>query len=72
LTSDAPRVAPKILDWFHLGMKLHAVKTPIFARTYYRIDLPLFMARCERLWKNSPYVQNVAQLHGQILQQWSV
>lgn len=32
VTSVAPRVAPKILDWFHLGMKLHAVKTPILAR----------------------------------------
>jgi hypothetical protein len=51
VTSVAPRVAPKILDWFHLGMKLHSVKTPIFARTYYRIDRPLFMTRCERLWK---------------------
>jgi hypothetical protein len=51
VTSVAPRVAPKILDWFHLGMKLHTVKTPIFVRTYYRIDRPLFMTRCERLWK---------------------
>jgi hypothetical protein len=51
VTSVAPRVAPKILDWSHLGMKLHAVKTSIFARTYYRIDRPLFMTRCERLWK---------------------
>jgi len=47
----APRMAPKILDWFRLAMKLHAVKSPIFARTYYRIDRPEFMNRCERLWK---------------------
>lgn len=30
VTSVAPRVAPKMLDWFHLSMKLHAVKKPIF------------------------------------------
>lgn len=52
ITSVAPCVAPKILDWFHLGMKLHAVKTPIFAQTYdYTISRPAFMARCERLWR---------------------
>ena len=51
VTSVAPCVAPKILDWFHLGMKLHAVKTPLFARTYFAVDRPVFMVRCERLWR---------------------
>ena len=34
ITSVAPCVAPKILDWFHIGMKLHAVKNFLRARTY--------------------------------------
>ena len=44
-------VAPKILDWFHLGMKLHAVKGPIFARWYFASARPPLITRCERLWK---------------------
>ena len=50
VTSVAPRVAPKILDWFHLSMKLQAVKTPLFARTYFMVDRPMLITRCERLW----------------------
>lgn len=51
VTSVAPCVAPKILDWFHLGMKLHAVKTPLFARTDFWVERPVFMIRCARLWQ---------------------
>jgi hypothetical protein len=51
VTSIVPRVAPKILDWFHLSMKLRAVQTPLCARTYFMVDRPMFMARCERLWR---------------------
>jgi hypothetical protein len=40
ITSVAPCVAPKILDWFHLGMKLRAVKTPIFTQTYIELIEP--------------------------------
>ena len=47
--SVAPCVAPKILDWFHLAMKLHAVKTPLSARTDFWVKRPALMVRCARL-----------------------
>ena len=53
VTVVAPRVAPRMLDWFHLSMKLQAVKTPIFAKTYYPIERPRFMEQCERLWRKA-------------------
>ena len=43
--SVAPFVAPKILDWFHLAMKLHAVKTPLSARTDFWVKRPALMVR---------------------------
>ena len=51
VTSVAPCVAPKILDWFHLGMKLRAINTPLCARTYPWLGRPAFMVRCEGLWR---------------------
>lgn len=34
VTSVAPCVAPRILDWFHIGMKLHAVRSALSAYTF--------------------------------------
>jgi hypothetical protein len=31
-----PEVATPMLDWFHLAMKLHAVRTSMFASTFER------------------------------------
>jgi hypothetical protein len=53
ITSVAPCVAPKLLDWFHLGMKLHAVKSALCARTSPLFDRPVFMVRCERLLRRA-------------------
>lgn len=50
VTSVAPRVAPMILDWFHLSMKLQAVKSPLFSQSYDFAARPEFMIRCQRLW----------------------
>lgn len=30
-----PMLAPRMIDWFHIAMKLHALRTPIEARTCY-------------------------------------
>jgi hypothetical protein len=50
VTSVAPRVASKVLDWFHLSMKLRAVKVPLCAVGYGPDGRPRLMACCERLW----------------------
>jgi hypothetical protein len=40
ITSVAPRVAPKILDWLHRGMKPRALKSPLHARTSLLFERP--------------------------------
>lgn len=47
VTSVVSRVTPRLLDWFHISMKLRAVQSPICARTY--IERPDIMRRIERL-----------------------
>ncbi|NPT57167.1 ISKra4 family transposase [Paraburkholderia elongata] len=49
VTSAAPCVAPNILDWFHIGMKLHAVRSALCAYTFPLFQRPMVMQRCERL-----------------------
>ncbi|KAE8756193.1 MULTISPECIES: ISKra4 family transposase [Paraburkholderia] len=49
VTSVAPCVAPRILDWFHIGMKLHAVRSALCAYTFPLYQRPVVMRRCERL-----------------------
>ncbi|MBE0548088.1 MAG: ISKra4 family transposase [Rubrivivax sp.] len=51
VTSVAPNVAPKILDWFHLGMKLHTVKSPLFARPLDWREPPAIIQQCGRMWR---------------------
>jgi hypothetical protein len=34
MTDVAPNVVAPMLDWFHLAMKLQAVRTALFARSY--------------------------------------
>lgn len=51
VTSVAPNVAPKILDWFHLGMKLQAVKSPLFARPLDWREPPVVICQCGHLWR---------------------
>jgi len=51
VASVAPNIAPKILDWFHLAMKLHAVKSPLFARPLNGRDAPVLIRQCGRLWR---------------------
>jgi len=48
VTDVAPRVAEPMLDWFHLAMKLHAIRSALFANTFERI--PEVIGRCRRLW----------------------
>jgi len=48
VTDVAPNVATPMLDWFHLAMKLHAVKTSLFASTFE--PAPAIIQRCRRLW----------------------
>ena len=45
----APRMAPRIIDWFHIAMKLQAVRTPIAARKDIWTPIPDSIARAERL-----------------------
>ncbi len=45
----APRMAPRIIDWFHIAMKLQAVRTPIAARKGIWTPIPDSIARAERL-----------------------
>ncbi|WP_250481298.1 hypothetical protein [Caballeronia sp. GAOx1] len=47
VTSVVPRVTPRLLDWFHISMKLRAVQSPICARNYSK--RPDIMLRAERL-----------------------
>jgi hypothetical protein len=49
VTSVAPYVAPRILDWFHISMKLHAVRSVLCAYTFPLLQRPMAMQRCERL-----------------------
>ena len=49
VTSVASCVAPRILDWFHIGMKLHAVRSALCAYTMPLYQRPVVMRRCERL-----------------------
>jgi len=48
VTDVAPHVATPMLDWFHLAMKLHPVKTSLFASTFE--PAPAILQRCRRLW----------------------
>ncbi|WP_028215029.1 ISKra4 family transposase [Paraburkholderia mimosarum] len=48
VTSVAPRVSPRILDWFHVSMKLHAIRTSICAYNYFS-EKPEIIQRSERL-----------------------
>ena len=48
VTDVVPHVATPMLDWFHLAMKLHAVRTSLFASTFERA--PAIIQRCRRLW----------------------
>ncbi len=48
VTSIAPRVSPRILDWFHVSMKLRAVPSSICAYNYFS-KRPEIMQRSERL-----------------------
>lgn len=49
----APRMASPVLDWFHIGMKLQAIRTTLSSLCidYSRNPRPLFMDTCLRLWK---------------------
>jgi hypothetical protein len=49
VTSVAPCLAPTILDWFHIGMKLHAVRSALCAYTFRLLQRPMVLQRCERL-----------------------
>lgn len=51
VASVAPNIAPKVLDWFHLGMKLQAVKSPLFARPLDGREPPVLIRQCGRLWR---------------------
>jgi hypothetical protein len=48
VTDMAPKVAAPMLDWFHLAMKLHAIRSALFANTFERV--PDVINRCRRLW----------------------
>jgi hypothetical protein len=48
LTSIAPRVSPRILDWFHISMKMQAIRSSICAYNYFS-RRPEIMLRSERL-----------------------
>jgi hypothetical protein len=48
VTHVVPHVATPMLDWFHLAMKLHAIKTSLFASTFE--PAPAIIQRCRRLW----------------------
>ncbi len=50
VTAVAPRVATPMLDWFHLAMKLHAIRTSLFAGQTF-VPRPLFLRRCEKIWR---------------------
>lgn len=47
VTDVTPRVAPVVLDWFHIGMKLKALLGPISARCW--VPRPEILVRCEKL-----------------------
>jgi hypothetical protein len=47
ITDVVPEVAPRVLDWFHIGMKLKALQGPVSARTW--TARPEILVRCERL-----------------------
>lgn len=40
-----------MLNWFHLAMKMHAIWSSVTARTWRLGERPVFMRRCERLWR---------------------
>jgi len=48
VTDVAPKVGEPMLDWFHLAMKLHAIRSALFASTFERV--PEVINRCRRLW----------------------
>ncbi|AJK46437.1 hypothetical protein BGL_1c19280 [Burkholderia plantarii] len=48
VTDVVPHVATPMLDWFHLAVKLHAVKTSLFASTFE--PAPAILQRCRRFW----------------------
>lgn len=45
----APRMSPRFIDWFHVAMKLQAVRTPIAARKGIWTPIPSPIVRAERL-----------------------
>lgn len=48
VTSIAPRVSPRILDWFHISMKMQAIRSSICAYNYFS-RRPEIMLRSQRL-----------------------
>jgi hypothetical protein len=48
VTSTAPHVSPRILDWFHISMKLRAIRSSLYAYNYFS-KRPEIMQRSERL-----------------------
>jgi hypothetical protein len=48
VTSIAPRVSPRILDWFHISMKMHAIRSSVCAYNYFS-RRPEIMQRSERI-----------------------
>jgi hypothetical protein len=48
VTSIAPRVSPRILDWFHVSMKMHAIRSSICAYSYFS-ERPEIIQRSGRL-----------------------
>jgi hypothetical protein len=57
ITSVVPRVTPRLLDWFHISMKLHAVKSAVCAYNYFRRPVikqrmeGLLRKVCDALWR---------------------
>lgn len=50
VTQVAPRVASPMLDWFHLAMKLHAIRSSLFSCHYF-LPRPEVFSRCEKVWR---------------------
>jgi hypothetical protein len=51
VTSVTPCIAKPVLDWFHIGMKLRAVQTPLCASAIAVTRRPELMKRCESIWR---------------------
>ena len=49
VASVAPTLSKPTLDWFHLAMKIHAVRTALGACAMTQSQRPAFMARSSRV-----------------------